>query len=109
MFWVYKTFSVQEPHAHEIKLNSFKTNVALKFIIILQNLMTTNHRKSGKSKFDRKMTEPDVVTMNRVQYKRALCLRIMHAYYSFVSSKCSYRKRIVSVTYEIPACNTTFI
>ena len=24
----YKTFSVQDPHAHDIKLNSFKTSVA---------------------------------------------------------------------------------
>ncbi len=32
-------------------------------MIISQNLITTNHRKSGKSKDDLKLTELDVVTM----------------------------------------------
>ena len=40
----------------------FKTSVALKFVIILQNLIKTNHRKSGKSKYDHKLTELNVVT-----------------------------------------------
>ena len=31
------------PYGHDIKLNGFKTSVALKFMIILQNLVTTNH------------------------------------------------------------------
>ena len=31
-------------------------------MIILQKLTTTNHRKSGESKYDRKLTELDVVT-----------------------------------------------
>ena len=35
--------------------------MALKFAIILQNLKTTNHRRSGKSKYDHKLTEIDVV------------------------------------------------
>ena len=37
------------PHGHDIKLYSFKTNVALKFAIILQNLITANHTKNGKT------------------------------------------------------------
>ena len=51
-------------------LNSFKTSVALKSMIILQNLITTNHRKSSKSKDDLKLTELDVVTANPVPCKR---------------------------------------
>ena len=34
----------------------------LKFVIILQNLIKAYHRKSGKSKYDRKLTELDVET-----------------------------------------------
>ena len=36
--------------------------MTLKFVIILQNLIKAYHRKSGKSKYDRKMTELDVET-----------------------------------------------
>ena len=36
-------------------------------MIILQNL-TTNQRKSGKSKYDRKLTKIDVVT-TRIRYR----------------------------------------
>ncbi len=61
-------YTVPDPHGHDIKLNSFKTSVALKSMIILQNLITTNHRKSGKSKDDLKLTELDVVTM-RIRYR----------------------------------------
>ncbi len=50
------------------QIDSFKTSVALKSMIILQNLITTNHRKSGKSKDDLKLTELDVVTM-RIRYR----------------------------------------
>ena len=32
------------------KFSSFKTSVAVKSMVILQNVMTTNHRKSGRSK-----------------------------------------------------------
>ena len=42
-----------DPYVHDINLNSFKTSVALKFVIILQNLIKTNHRKSGKSEYVR--------------------------------------------------------
>ena len=45
---------------HDINFNSVKTRVALKFVIILQNLIKTNYRKSGKSEYDRKLTELDV-------------------------------------------------
>ncbi len=37
-------------------------------MMILQNLITTNHRKSGNSKDDLKLTELDVVTM-RIRYR----------------------------------------
>ncbi len=69
---------VPDPHGHDIKLNSFKTSVALKSIIILQNLITTNHGKSGKSKDDLKLTELDVVTMPiRLPCKRGLSIKIL--------------------------------
>ena len=61
-------YTVPDPHAHDIKLNGFKTSVVPKSMIILQNLITTNHRKSGKSKDDLKLTELDVVTM-RIRYR----------------------------------------
>ena len=32
-------YTVPDPHGHDIKLNTFKTSVALKFTIILQNLL----------------------------------------------------------------------
>ena len=60
-------YTLPDPCAgHDINLNSFKTSVALKFVIILQNLIKINHRKSGKSKYDRKLTELNVVT-TRIQ------------------------------------------
>ena len=34
--------------------------MTLKFVKILQNLIKAYHRKSGKSKYDRKLTELDV-------------------------------------------------
>ena len=37
-----------------------------KFVIILQNLIKAYHRKSGKSKYDRKLTELDVETTRAV-------------------------------------------
>ena len=40
-------------------------------MIVLRNLTTTNHRKSGESEYDRKLTELDVVDYaNPVPYKR---------------------------------------
>ena len=51
-----------DPYGHHISLKSFKTSMALKFVIILQNLIKAYHRKSGKSKYDRKLTELDVET-----------------------------------------------
>ena len=58
---------VQDLHGHDMRLNSFKTNVALKFMKILRNLIITNQRKSGKSKYDLKLAKLDVVTM-RIRY-----------------------------------------
>ena len=43
-------------------------NVALKFMIILQNLTTTNQRKSGEGIYVRKLTKLDVVTA-RIRYR----------------------------------------
>ena len=40
-------YTVPDPQCHDIKLNTFNTSLTLKFI--LQNVITTNHRKSGKS------------------------------------------------------------
>ena len=37
-------------------------------MIILPNLITTNHRKRPESKFERKLPELDVVTM-RIRYR----------------------------------------
>ena len=45
------------PHVHDIELDSLNTSVAFRFMIILQNLITTNHRESGKNKYDRKPPE----------------------------------------------------
>ena len=39
-------YTVPDPHGHDIKLDSFKTNVAFKYM----NLITTRHRESDKSK-----------------------------------------------------------
>ena len=36
--------------------------MTLKFVIILQNVIKAYHRKSGKTKYDRKLTELDVET-----------------------------------------------
>ena len=50
-------------HGHDIKLDSLKTSAAFEFMIILENLMGTNHRQSGKNKYDRTLPELDIVTM----------------------------------------------
>ena len=56
--------------------------MTLKFVIILQNLIKAYHRKSGKSKYDRKLTELDVETtrilsrVNRVLETRNRTLEI---------------------------------
>jgi hypothetical protein len=55
-------YTVSDPLGHDIKFNSFKTSVTLKTMVILQNLITTNHRKSGRSKNNLKLTEIIVVT-----------------------------------------------
>ena len=49
-------------HGHQINLRSLKTSMTLKFVIILQTLIKAYRRKSGKSKYDRKLTELDVET-----------------------------------------------
>ena len=55
-------YTVPDPHRHDIILDSFYTNVALKFTIILQNLITANHIKNSESKHGRKLAEINVVT-----------------------------------------------
>ena len=52
---------VPDRQGHDIKLNTFKMSVALKFIIILQNLTRTNQRKNGEGIYARKLTKLDVV------------------------------------------------
>ena len=51
-----------DPYGHHINLKSLKTSMTLKFVIILQNLIKAYHRKSGKGKYDHKLTELDVET-----------------------------------------------
>ena len=51
-----------DPYGHHNNLKSLKMSMTLKFVIILQNLIKAYHRKSGKSKCDRKLTELDVET-----------------------------------------------
>ena len=46
-----------DPYGHHINLKSLKTIMTLKFVIILQNLIKACHRRSGKSKYDRKLTD----------------------------------------------------
>ena len=48
-----RLYTVPDTQGHDTKLNTFKMSVALKFILILHNLTTENHRKSGESKYDR--------------------------------------------------------
>ena len=62
LHWDPVNYTVPDPQVYDIKLNTFKTCVARKFTIILQNWTTINERKSGKSKYDRKLTKLDVVT-----------------------------------------------
>ena len=42
--------TVPDRYGHDIKLNSFKTNVALELMMRLDHLTRTNHRNIGKSK-----------------------------------------------------------
>ena len=52
--------------------------MTLKFVIILQNLIKTYHRKSGKSKCDRKVTELNVeITRIRSRVNGVLVIEIM--------------------------------
>ena len=49
-------------YGHDINLKSLKTSMTFKFVIILQNLIKAYHRKSGKNKYDSKLTELDIET-----------------------------------------------
>ena len=57
-----------DPYGHHINLKSFKTSMTHKSVIILQNLIKAYHRKSGKSKYDSKLTELDVGT-TRIRFR----------------------------------------
>ena len=61
-------YTVVDPHGHDIKLNSFKTSVALRFMVVLQNLKSNNHRSSVMTKYDCKLTELNVVT-RQIRYR----------------------------------------
>ena len=67
LFILDPVYTVPDPHGHDIKLNSFKTSMDLRFMIVVQNLITTNQRRSVKSKYDCKLTELNVVT-KRIWY-----------------------------------------
>ena len=70
-----------DPYGHHINLTSFKASMTLKFVIILQNLIKTYHRKSGKSKCDRKVTELNVeITRIRSRVNGVLGLTNIHTY-----------------------------
>ena len=61
-------YTVPDPQGHDIKLNTFKMSVALKFMIVLQKLTITNQRKSGEGIYVRKLTKLGVVTA-RIRYR----------------------------------------
>ena len=65
-----------DPYGHHINLKSLKMSMTLKFVIILQNLIKVYHRKSGKSNYDRKLTELDVETTRIRSRERGLSRRI---------------------------------
>ena len=88
-----------DPYGHHINLTSFKTSMTVKFVIILQNLTKTYHRKSGKSKCDRKVTELNVeITRIRSRVNGVLnqfikgCELMMHCLYWLIMT--SYMQRL---------------
>ena len=56
---------VPDPYGHHINLKSLKTSMTLKFEIILQYLIKAYHRKSGKSKYDRKLVRVNGVLVQK--------------------------------------------
>jgi hypothetical protein len=54
---------ISNRHGHDIKLSSLKASVVLKSMIILQNLVTTIHRKIDKSEDGLKLTKVGFVTV----------------------------------------------
>ena len=69
-----------DPYGHQIK-----TSMTFKFVIILHNLIKAYHRKSGKSKYDRKLTELDVeATRIRSRVNGVLVEQFSHTYYHYV-------------------------
>ena len=43
--------TVPDPNSYDIKLSNLMTSVAVKFMMILKNLIKTNYKKSGKSRY----------------------------------------------------------
>ena len=57
------------PIIDPITMNPFtRYRIPFKTMIILQNITTTNHRKSGEREYDSKLTDLDVVT-TRIRYR----------------------------------------
>ena len=92
-------FTVPDPHGLDIKLNSSTTSVALTLTIVLQSLTTSSHRKSGETKYDRKLPELDVVTNtdqgNPVPCKRGLNISILE-----LSSSARQRYWMITSLYQ---------
>ena len=69
-----------DPYGHQIK-----TSMTFKFVITLHNLIKAYHRKSGKSKYDRKLIELDVETTRiRSRVNGVLVEQFSHTYYHYV-------------------------
>ena len=66
--FLYPVHTGPDPYGHHINLKSLKTSMTLNFVIVLQNLIKAYHRKRGKSKYDRKLTELDVET-TRIRFR----------------------------------------
>ena len=84
-------YTVPDPQGHDIKLNTFKTSVALKFMIVLQNLTTINRRNNGRVEYDRKSTKLGVVTarIRYCVYKRGLSVTISNVGSLTIQSRCA--------------------
>ena len=84
-----------------MKFNTWETSVDRKFMISLHNLMTTNYRKSDKSKYDRKLTKLDIVTI-RVRYRvNGLRLQKTIEQLEYVGNDIFYSFKIIE------SCNVT--
>ena len=88
-------YTVPDPLGHDIKLNSFKTSVAPKSMVILQNLITTSYSKSGKSK--------DHLKQSNWQDSMSWLMRIrwcVNGVLVFLENHKPYRRRIHQVSWS---------